>query len=98
MKRKVPCVRQADKNNLHLHHKTFKHIQVKEPEPGPSTAASSTHYDDLSLSQLDPAVMAELPADILQEVQLHFDKKSPPKNPVDKKSVFEEMKTSAQVC
>jgi hypothetical protein len=47
---------------------------------------------------LDPAVMAELPADILQEVQLHFDKKSPPKNPVDKKSVFEEMKTSAQVC
>ena len=67
---------------------------MADPEPGSSTGASSTTYEDLSLSQLDPSVMSELPADILQEVQLHFNKKSPAENAEDKKSVFEEMKSS----
>ncbi len=49
-------------------------------------------YDDLSLSQLDPEVMAALPADILNEVESHFKKKTSPV-----KTAFDDMKNSARV-
>ncbi len=49
-------------------------------------------YDDLSLSQLDPEVMAALPADILNEVESHFKKKPSPV-----KTAFDDMRNSARV-
>ena len=51
-------------------------------------------YADLSLSQLDPGVMAALPEDIQREVQMHFDAKVKA-SPV--KTAFDEMKISALV-